>query len=83
MRPSHMPEPVIENARLPEKEAPPMIKGVLNASKLAGIERDLERADLNRIMRRQPVCAVLAYTTSRSSACSTSFTSTSHICARC
>ncbi|MDE3037474.1 MAG: hypothetical protein KGJ21_03320 [Pseudomonadota bacterium] len=31
----------------------------LSPHKLAGIERDLTRADLNKVMRRQPVCAVL------------------------
>ena len=31
----------------------------LSATKLANIERDLDRADLQRVIRRQPVCAVL------------------------
>jgi EAL domain-containing protein (putative c-di-GMP-specific phosphodiesterase class I) len=37
-------------------------KGILSAFSLAGIERDLTYADLHKVIRRQPVCAVLPAT---------------------
>jgi hypothetical protein len=36
----------------------PLKKGELSVSLLAMIERDLDHADLNRVIRRQPICAV-------------------------
>lgn len=35
------------------------IKNNFNLSRLVGIERDLEHADIQRVLRRQPVCVVL------------------------
>jgi EAL domain-containing protein (putative c-di-GMP-specific phosphodiesterase class I) len=37
----------------------------LSASKLADIERDLDRMDIQRVLRRQPICAVLPNHTMR------------------
>jgi len=34
-------------------------KGGFNPSRLVSIERDLERADLQRVLRRQPICVVM------------------------
>jgi hypothetical protein len=37
----------------------PAVKAGFSATRLVGIERDLERADIGRVVRRQPVCVVL------------------------
>lgn len=46
--------------RAAEKSA--VDKGLLSALSLAGIERDMTYADLHKVIRRQPVCAVLPNT---------------------
>ena len=50
--------PASEMAAMPEAAAVPRSAG-LSAIRLANIERDLQHADLSRVLRRQPVCAIV------------------------
>jgi len=55
-----MQQPVLESPKhIPEPVIPQVDPHGLSASKLALIERDLRYADLYKVIRRQPVCAVL------------------------